>query len=331
MSNPIREIAKLGQSIWYDQVRRALFTSGELARMIEEDDLRGVTSNPTIFEKAIGGSTDYNEALAELAEKGLETNDIYEHLAVDDIGRAADLLLPVYERTNAVDGYISLEVSPTLAHDTEGTIKDAVRLFGWLGRPNVMIKVPATPAGIPAIEELISRGINVNVTLIFSMECYLTVANAYVRGLERRAAAGESVERIGSVASFFVSRIDSTIDNELGLRVRRTEDAAEKAKLESLLGKVAIANAKVAHQAYRDLFEGDPFAALRAKGALPQRQLWASTGTKNPAYPDVLYVDNLIGKDTVDTVPPATYTAARDHATPKITLSEGLESQGNTR
>lgn len=330
MSNPIREIAKLGQSVWYDQVRRALFTSGELARMIEEDDLRGVTSNPTIFEKAIGGSPDYNEALAELAEKGLNTNDIYENLAVDDIGRAADLLLPVYEKTNAVDGYISLEVSPTLAHDTEGTIADAVRLFGWLGKPNVMIKVPATPAGIPAIEELISRGINVNVTLIFSKECYLDVANAYIRGLERRAAAGESVERIGSVASFFVSRIDSTIDNELGLKIRRTEDADEKAKLEALLGKIAIANAKVAHAAYIDLFHGDRFADLRAKGALPQRQLWASTGTKNPEYSDVLYVDALIGAETVNTVPPATYTAARDHATPKIGLTEDVEAAHET-
>jgi transaldolase/glucose-6-phosphate isomerase len=323
--NPIREIAKLGQSIWYDQVRRALFTSGELARMIEEDDLRGVTSNPTIFEKAIGGSTDYNEALAELAEQGLETNDIYESLAVDDIGRAADLLRPVYDRTNAVDGYISLEVSPTLAHDTEGTVADAVRLFDQLGRPNVMIKVPATPAGIPAIEELISRGINVNVTLIFSKECYEDVAMAYIRGLERRAAAGESVERIGSVASFFVSRIDSTIDNELGMRIRRTEDDDERAKLESLVGKVAIANAKVAHARYREIFEGDRFADLRAKGALPQRQLWASTGTKNPDYPDVLYIDNLIGADTVNTVPPATYDAARDHATPAITLTEGVD------
>ncbi len=324
-TNPIREIAKLGQSIWYDQVRRALFTSGELKRMIDEDDLRGVTSNPTIFEKAIGGSPDYNEALAELAEKGLSTNDIYENLAVDDIGRAADLLLPVYERTNAVDGYISLEVSPTLAHDTEGTIADAVRLFGWLKRPNVMIKVPATPAGIPAIEELISRGININVTLIFSKSCYLTVANAYIRGLERRAAAGESVERIGSVASFFVSRIDSTIDDDLGQRIRRTNDPAERAKLESIAGKVAIANAKDAHVAYRELFEGDRFAALRAKGALPQRQLWASTGTKNPEYSDVLYVDNLIGASTVNTVPPATYTAARDHATAAITLTEGVD------
>jgi transaldolase/glucose-6-phosphate isomerase len=324
-TNPIREIAKLGQSIWYDQVRRALFTSGELARMIEEDDLRGVTSNPTIFEKAIAGSPDYNEALAELVEQGLGVNDIYESLALDDIGRAADLLRPVYDRTDAVDGYISLEVSPTLAHDTEGTVADAVRLFGALNRPNVMIKVPATPAGMPAIEELIARGINVNITLIFSMECYLDVADAYIRGLERRAAAGESVGRIGSVASFFVSRIDSTIDNELGMRARRTEDAAERAKLESLMGKIAIANAKVAHQAYRDLFEGDRFADLRAKGALPQRQLWASTGTKNPEYSDVYYVDALIGANTVNTVPPATYTAARDHATPKIGLTEGLD------
>ena len=192
-TNPIREIAKLGQSIWFDQVRRALFTSGELARMIEEDDLRGVTSNPTIFEKSIAGSTDYNEAIAALVEQGLGVNDIYEALVIDDIGRAADLLRPIYDRTNGVDGYISLEVSPTLAHDTEGTIADAVRLFGALNRPNVMIKVPAAPEGLPAVEELIARGINVNITLIFSMSCYLDVANAYIRGLERRAAAGENV------------------------------------------------------------------------------------------------------------------------------------------
>lgn len=323
--NPIRQIAQLGQSIWFDQVRRALFTSGELARMLDEDDLRGVTSNPTIFEKAIAGSNDYNEALSALAESGSSTDEIYETLVVEDIATAADLLRPVYDRTNKVDGYISLEVSPKLAHDTEGTVADAVRLFNQLGRPNVMIKVPATPAGIPAIRELISRGVNVNVTLIFSKECYEDVARAFIEGLEQRHAQGLNVDGIGSVASFFVSRIDSTIDSELGVRLRRTEDDAERAKLQSIVGKIAIANAKIAHARYRELFEGERFATLKANGAMPQRQLWASTGTKNPEYSDVLYVDALIGANTVNTVPPATYAAARDHATAAITLTEGVD------
>ncbi len=324
-TNPIREIAKLGQSIWFDQVRRALMTSGELQRMIDEDDLRGVTSNPTIFEKSIGGSTDYNTAIAGLVEQNKSVDEIYENLVLEDIGNAADILKPIWERTKGVDGYVSLEVSPKLAHDTEGTIRDALKLFGALNRKNVMIKVPACTEGLPAIEHLISEGVNINVTLIFSKQCYDDVAEAYIRGLEKRHAAGKSVERIGSVASFFVSRIDSHIDNELGLKIRRSTDAAETAKLQSLVGKIAIANAKIAHERYLELFHGDRFAAMKAAGALPQRQLWASTGTKNPEYSDVIYINELIGDETVNTVPPATYACARDHATPGITLSKGFD------
>jgi transaldolase / glucose-6-phosphate isomerase len=323
--NPLRELARFGQSVWYDQMRRALFTSGELQRLVDEDDLRGVTSNPTIFEKAIGGSTDYEEALHALAVEGKSVNEIYESLAVDDIGRAADLLLPVFERTNGVDGYVSLEVSPTLAHDTENTVAEAKRLFATLGRRNVMIKVPATAEGIPAIEELIASGLNINVTLIFSQSAYEAVAEAYIRGLERRAEQGLPVDGISSVASFFVSRIDTAIDADLGLRSRRSTDDTERARLSSLLGKAAIANAKLAYQRFKELFGSERFEALRAKGARVQRPLWASTGTKNPEYRDVLYVETLIGPDTVNTLPPPTLAAFRDHGIAALTIEDGLD------
>src|SRR6266536_259047 len=325
MSNPLVEIMKLGQSIWYDNIRRAMLTSGDLATKIEQDDLRGVTSNPTIFEKAITGSTDYDEQMRTLVQAGKSVSEIYEDLVVDDIGRAADILKSVYDKTDGIDGYISLEVNPKLAYDTQGTIDEADRLFKRLGRKNVMIKIPAAQEGLPAIEESISRGININVTMIFSIENYEQVAEAFIKGLERRAAAGKNVDHIASVASFFVSRVDSMIDTDLDYKARHAATPEEKTKLENLQGKAANANAKLAYAKFKEIFHGERFAKLKAKGAQVQRCLWASTGTKNPRYSDVLYVDNLIGAQTVNTVPPATYTAIRDHGKVAPTLEQGVD------
>ena len=300
--NPVKELQRHGQSIWLDYIRRSLITSGELQRLVEEDGLRGVTSNPTIFEKAIAGSTDYDAALrARLGEDphtGAAT--LFEALAIEDIQRAADLLRPVHEETKGADGFVSLEVSPRLAHDTAGTVAEARRLWQALARPNVMIKVPATPEGIPAIETLIGEGINVNVTLMFSLSHYEAVAQAYLRGLERCPQP----HRVASVASFFISRVDTVVDRSL--EAIGTHDAL------ALRGRIAIANAKMVYERFREIFHGDPFAALRKRGARVQRPLWASTGTKNPAYSDILYVEELVGPDTVNTVPPATLDAFRD-------------------
>lgn len=325
MSNPLVEVMKLEQSIWYDNIRRAMLVSGDLQKKIDEDDLRGVTSNPTIFEKAITGSTDYDEQMRALITAGKGVMEIYEALVIDDIGRAADILKPVYDKTDGVDGYISLEVNPRLAYDTHGTIAEADRLFKTLNRKNVMIKIPAAQEGLPAIEEAIYRGINVNVTMIFSIENYQQVAEAFIRGLERRAGEGLAVDHIASVASFFVSRVDSAIDADLEFRARHSATADEKAMLEGLCGKAAVANAKLAYVRFREIFHGPRFAALKAQGAQVQRPLWASTGTKNPKYSDVLYVDNLIGSETVNTVPPATYTAFRDHGKVALTLAQGVD------
>jgi transaldolase/glucose-6-phosphate isomerase len=324
MNNPLREIMRLGQSVWYDNIRRAMLDGGDLLRKIEEDDLRGVTSNPTIFEKAITGSTDYDEQLGALTRAGRSAEEIYEELVAEDIGRAADAFRAVYERTGGIDGYISLEVNPRLAHDTDATIREAERLFKRLGRKNVMIKIPAAREGMPAIEESIRRGININVTMIFSIENYEQVAEAFIRGLERRLDAGEPVDHIASVASFFVSRVDASVDAELERMARDAGDADGRAKYEGLLGRAGVANAKLAYQKFREIFHGARFAALRAAGAQVQRPLWASTGTKNPKYSDVLYVDNLIGPETVNTIPPATYTAVRDHGRAALTLEDGV-------
>ncbi|MBV8855515.1 MAG: bifunctional transaldolase/phosoglucose isomerase [Acidobacteria bacterium] len=325
MSNRLVEIMKLGQSIWYDNIRRAMLTTGDLKKKIEEDDLRGVTSNPTIFEKAITGSTDYDEQLGKLVQAGKGVGEIYEDLVVEDIGNAADVLKPVYDKTNGLDGYISLEVSPKLAYDTQGTIDEAARLFERVGRKNVMIKIPAAQEGLPAIEESIYRGININITMIFSIENYEQVAEAFIKGLERRAAEGKNVDGIASVASFFVSRVDTAIDTDLEYKARHASSPEEKQRLEGLLGRAAVANAKLAYEKYKEIFHGPRFAELKAKGAQVQRCLWASTGTKNPNYSDVLYVDNLIGPETVNTVPPATYTAIRDHGRVEVTIEEGLD------
>jgi transaldolase/glucose-6-phosphate isomerase len=325
MTNKLVEIMKLGQSIWYDNIRRAMITTGDLRKKIEEDDLRGVTSNPTIFEKAITGSTDYDEQLRQLVQSGKNVGEIYEELVVQDIADAADTLKPVYDKTDGLDGYISLEVNPKLAYDTQGTIDEATRLSQRLGRKNVMIKIPAAQEGLPAIEESIYRGVNINVTMIFSIENYEQVAEAFIKGLERRAAEGKNVDHIASVASFFVSRVDTAIDTDLEYKARHAESPEEKQRLESLLGRAAVANAKLAYEKYKEIFHGPRFADLKAKGAQVQRCLWASTGTKNPKYSDVLYVDNLIGPETVNTVPPATYTAIRDHGRVEVTLEEGLD------
>lgn len=323
--NPPVDVQQFGQSIWYDNIRRSLLRSGELQRMIAEDGVLGITSNPTIFQKAIGDSSDYDETFATLLD--LDANAIYETLAIADIQAALDLLRPVYDRTGGVDGYVSLEVSPLLAHDTATTVTEAKRLYDAVGRPNVMIKIPATAAGIPAIEATIAAGINVNVTLIFSVENYLDVAEAYVRGLERRAAAGLPVTGIASVASFFLSRIDTMVDRILDNNIRAAQgrDLDRVSANNQLKGKAAIANAKVAYKRFLHLFYGDRFAKLLAAGAQVQRLLWASTGTKNPAYPDTLYLDALIGKDTVNTVPPDTLKAFKDHGTAAPTLTDDMD------
>ncbi len=329
--NPLKALEQLGQSIWLDYIRRSLITSGELKQLIEEDGLRGVTSNPSIFEKAIAGSTDYSDALAELyAEKGLDPNTIYERLAIPDIQAAADVLQPVYERTRRRDGYVSLEVSPYYAHETETTVKEARRLWQAVGRENVMIKIPGTDEGVPAIEQAISEGINVNVTLLFAQEKYERVAEAYMAGLEKLVARGGDPSKVASVASFFVSRIDSLVDSLVTKRLESSASAGESALLRSLLGKVAIANAKLAYQRYKEMISRRRWQALAARGAQTQRLLWASTSTKNPKYRDVLYVEELIGPDTVNTLPMSTLEAFRDHGRVRLSLEEDLEEAHDT-
>jgi transaldolase / glucose-6-phosphate isomerase len=325
-TNPLKDLLKFGQSVWLDYIRRDLITSGELKRLIEEDGLRGMTSNPAIFEKAIAGSTDYADILASLKGRSdLDAKARYELIAIRDIQDAADLLRPVYDESKLRDGYISLEVSPYLARDTQGTLEEARRLWKAVGRPNIMIKVPGTAEGIPAFEQLISEGINVNVTLLFSQVVYQKVAEAYIRGLEKFAASGGDVKRIASVASFFISRIDNAIDAEISARLKSAKNPQEEQKLKGLLGKVAIANGKLAYQRYLNIFSGPQWDKLRAKGGQTQRVLWASTSTKNPAYPDILYVQEMIGPDTVNTIPPATFDAFRDHGQPRETLTEGVD------
>ncbi len=325
----LHDLQAQGQSVWYDNIRRGLITSGELQQLID-DGVVGITSNPTIFEKAMVDSTDYDDELGTLAKQGHDARAVFETLSLSDIGKAADMLRGVYDKTDALDGYISIEVSPVLAHDTAATLKEARHLWTKLDRPNIMIKVPATPEGIPAIKTLISEGINVNVTMLFALDNYREVANAYISGLEARAESGGSIERIASVASIFVSRIDSAVDAQLDQKIKATDNAAEQEKLRSLQGKAAIANAKATYAEYQKIFGSDRFAALRAKGAKPQRPLWASTSTKNPAFPDLLYVEALVGPETVDTMPPATVTAFMDHGTAKPTLLTGLDEAPKT-
>jgi len=322
VQSPVAALRQYGQSVWLDFIRRSLIVGGELQRLVREDGLAGVTSNPAIFEKAIDGSNDYAEALGEISKDPHHSpKAVYEMLAVKDIQDAADVLRSVYDRTEKRDGYVSLEVSPELADDTHGTLEEARRLWTWVARPNVMVKVPATPAGIPAVRTLISEGLNINVTLLFSREAYEAVAHAFIEGLESRLQKGQSMDHVASVASFFVSRIDTAVDALLAERLK-SASPAERGRLEGLVGKVAIANAKVAYQSYKRIFAGPRWDRLAKAGAQTQRVLWASTGTKNPHYSDVLYVEELIGPETVNTVPPETLSAFRDHGRPRPSLEE---------
>ena len=325
--NPLVQLQAFGQSIWYDNIERRLLQNGELARMIAEDGVLGLTSNPTIFEKAISGSQDYDAQIATLAAQGRTAEQVYEVLTITDIREAADLLWPVYERTEGHDGYVSLEVSPHLAHNSEGTIAEARRLFAAVDRPNLMIKVPGTPEGIPAIEELVGAGINVNVTLLFARSAYEAAARAYIRGLERLAASDGDLNKVASVASFFVSRIDTNADNRIQELLTAIDDPEQEANLRTLLGKTGIANSKLAYQRFQEIFAGARFQSLQTKGARVQRMLWASTSTKNPDYPDTMYVDNLIGPDTVNTIPHGTLEAFREHGTVQgATITERVEA-----
>ncbi len=330
-TNPLKDLLKYGQSVWFDYIRRDFLTSGELKRLIEEDGLRGMTSNPSIFEKAIADSTLYSDILQSLRPRtDLDAKGRYEILAIRDIQEATDIFRPVYQDSKRRDGYVSLEVSPFLARDTQGTLAEARRLWKTVSRENLMIKVPGTAEGIPAFQQLISEGINVNVTLLFSQEVYKKVAEAYIAGLEQLAARGGDVSKMASVASFFISRIDVSVDAIVEGRLKTSKDPREQEQLKSLLGKVAIANGKETYVSYQKIFSGDRWKTLAAKGAQTQRVLWASTSTKNPNYSDVLYVEELIGPDTVNTIPPVTFNAFRDHGHPRASLTENVEAANRT-
>jgi transaldolase len=324
-ANPLEALHAAGQSIWYDNIRRGELRSGEMQRLIDEDFVTGLTANPTIFDKAISGSSDYYSAIRDFAQKGKTSGEIYEELATDDVRSVADLMRPIYDRTEGADGFVSIEVSPGLAHDKNGSIAEAKRFCQKIDRPNVMIKIPGTQEGYGAIEELLFEGLNVNITLLFSVQAYDAVVDAYLRALERRSAAGRPIDRSASVASFFVSRIDTLADELIEEKLKATSDSAHEAQLRGLLGKVAIANAKIAYEHFLKAFGSDRFAKLREAGARVQRPLWASTSTKNPNYRDVMYVEALIGPDTVDTMPPQTIEAFRDHGKVSRTVDTGFE------
>ncbi len=315
MSNPLHDLTKHGQSIWYDNLNRELIRTGELERMIDEDAVTGGTSNPSIFEKAVGSSDAYDDHVRKLASEGKSAEEVYDALTVTDVQLSCDLFLPAYERTNTADGYGSLEVSPEIAYDGEATARDAIRLFEALGKPNAMIKIPGTQEGLAAIEDCLAAGVNINITLLFGVENYEKVALAYIGALERRVQAGESIDRIASVASFFVSRVDTLIDKRL-----------EAANRMDLSGKAGVANAKIAYAKFKEIFSGERWQALAAKGARVQRPLWASTSTKNPTYRDVIYVEELIGPDTINTMPQVTLDAFKDHGVVKNTLDEDVDA-----
>lgn len=324
MTNPLLQLALLGQSVWYDNVDRTQLASGQFKRMLDEDGIMGVTSNPTIFGKSISSGHAYDEQLTQLMSEGKDTSAIYEAVVIQDIRTVADLLRPTYDRTAAKDGYVSLEVSPDLSHDTEATINEARRFWKWVDRPNLMIKIPATPEGIPAVETAIREGINVNITLIFSIESYRAVTEAYLKGLEARKAEGKDISKIASVASFFVSRVDTLVDKLLEDKVKASADSAEQQKLKSLEGKAAIANARLVYQEFKSIFSSPRFESLIRAGAQVQRPLWASTSTKNPAYRDVLYAEELIGPNTVDTMPLETIENFRDHGRANLTIEKDI-------
>jgi transaldolase/glucose-6-phosphate isomerase len=324
--NPVKALEEHGQAVWLDFLARGFVAKGDLKKLIDTDGVKGVTSNPSIFEKAIGSSDEYDGAIGSALKKGdRPVAELFEHLAIEDIQHAADVLRPVYDQLKGADGFVSLEVSPYLAMDTKGTIAEAERLWKHVHRKNLMVKVPATPEGLPAIQHLIGEGISINITLLFSQKTYVQVAEAYLAGLEKYVAGGGDPSHVASVASFFVSRIDSAVDKQLDEKIARANDPSEKERLAALKGKVAIANAKLAYQEYKHLFSGARWDKLAEKGARPQRLLWASTGTKNKDYRDVLYVEELIGPNTVNTVPPATLDAFRDHGVPRDSLEENIE------
>jgi transaldolase / glucose-6-phosphate isomerase len=324
-TNPLKGLLAYGQSPWMDYIRRDLLTTGGLKKYIHEDGLRGMTSNPAIFEKAIVGSDLYSDILNSADTKKLDAKGVFEKIAIRDVQDACDIFKPVYNESKMRDGYVSLEVSPYLANDTKGTLDEARRLWKAVNRPNVMIKVPATPEGIPAIRQLLEDGLNINITLLFAQSAYEQVAEAFLAALEARAAKGQDVSHIASVASFFVSRIDTLIDAKIDEKLTPTSDAALRVLLGSVHGKVAIANAKLTYKKYQELFGGARWKPLATKGAQTQRLLWASTSTKNPKYRDVVYVEELIGADTVDTIPPATFDAFRDHGKLRPSLTEDVE------
>jgi transaldolase/glucose-6-phosphate isomerase len=321
--NSLFELSEAGTSVWLDYIRRTLMTSGDLKRMIDEDAVVGMTSNPTIFEKAIGGSDDYDDTLRKLIDSGKSDEDIMLSLIIEDIQLAADVLKPVYDETKHKDGYVSIEVLPRVANDTQGTIDMAHDLYDRVGRPNIFVKIPATQEGLPAIEQCIADGVNINITLLFSVKLYEEVARAYIRGLQRRARQGESID-IASVASFFVSRVDTSVDKLLEQKIATAKDAAEKQRLQGMLGKAAIANAKLAYKAFQRIFNEPEFADLRRQGAHVQRCLWASTSTKNPNYNDVMYVEELIGPETVNTMPEQTMNAFKEHGEVRQSVTENL-------
>jgi transaldolase / glucose-6-phosphate isomerase len=329
-ANPLKGLLAYGQSPWMDYIRRDLLTTGELNKYIDNDGLRGMTSNPAIFEKAIGGSNLYADILTSPDAKKLTAKGLFDKIAIRDVQDACDIFKPIYLQTNRRDGYVSHEVSPDLANDTKATIEEARRLWKTVNRPNVMIKIPATPEGIPAIRQTLEEGLNINITLLFAQSAYEQVAEAFLSALEARAAKGQDISHIASVASFFVSRIDSLVDSKIDEKLKTASEAPQRSLLESLRGKIAIANAKLTYKKYQELFGGPRWKALAAKGAQTQRLLWASTSTKNPKYRDVLYVEELIGADTVDTIPPATFDAFRDHGKLRPSLTEDVEAAAKT-
>jgi transaldolase len=325
MNPRVAALLEQGQSIWQDDIARSMLTGGSLAAMIEDVGIRGVTSNPTIFEKAIAAGDHYDDQISELIKADKSSDVIFEALAVDDIRNATDLFRPLYDATEGGDGFVSIEVAPDLARDAAGTREAVRRLWDTVGRPNLMVKIPGTVEGAAVIEEMLAEGKNINVTLLFSIEAYERVANAYISALEARHKAGQPIDRIASVASFFVSRVDTAVDKLLDEKIAATSDESERARLEGLKGKAAVANAKLAYEKFKELFGGERFAPVREAGARPQRPLWASTGTKNPAYSDVLYVETLIGPHTVNTMPGKTIQSFLDHGQVRRTVDEGVE------
>jgi len=325
MTNPLLQLKAHGQSVWYDTVDRAQLDNGLFKRMLDEDGVVGVTSNPTIFQKSISQGDAYDAQITQLVREGKSTSEIYEALAIRDIRTVADMLLPIYEKANRQDGFVSLEVSPDLAHDTEATLNEALRFWKLVDRPNLMIKIPATPEGLPAVHQALLEGLNINITLIFSIEDYRKVVDAYISALEERNAEGKDINHIASVASFFVSRVDTLVDQLLEGKIKASTDSTEQQKLKSLEGKAAIANARLVYQDFKNIFHSPRFETLKHSGANVQRPLWASTSTKNPAYRDVLYAEELIGPNTVDTMPLETIENFRDHGKVRLSVEDDIQ------